>query len=164
MKGLGIAETINMVLLIVTSIGVVVTGAGVVAAYFQLRLNARNQRNIFLKDLLMQLRTDPDVVHVFYQIEYSQFKYSGDFHGTEKEHKTDRLLTMLDLVCEMYLQGAITDKEMGFFDYQAHRVATNPEIRKYLQFLSGFCRQVGVGCEPFSSFQKIYLTGNRGKS
>lgn len=140
------ADKINSALLLVTALGVL-------AAFWQIRAGARAQRATFLKDLYMQLRTDEDVREAFYAIEYGRFEYSVDFHDSALEAKIDRLLTLIDLVCEMREQSILSRREMGFFEYQFGRVARDPGIRAYLRFLSGVYSQNGVKHEPFAAFQ-----------
>jgi hypothetical protein len=143
---LSVADKINTALLFVTSLGVL-------AALWQIRAGTRAQRATFLKDLYMQLRTDSEVAHAFYQIEYGTFKYDAAFHTSDLEPKIDRLLTLIDLVCEMRAQGVITRREMSFFDYQFNRVANNSEIQSYLHFLNDFYKRSGIKKKPFSAFQ-----------
>lgn len=146
LEALTIADRINAALLLFTALGVV-------AAFWQIRAGARAQRATFLKDLYMQLRTDSEVARAFYLIEYCEFTYNAEFHGSELEPKIDRLLTLIDLVCEMRAQRVITKREMSFFDYQFNRVARNQEILKYLHFLNGFYKRNGLDRKPFSAFQ-----------
>lgn len=139
-------DKINAVLLVVTALGVV-------AAFWQLRASARAQRAMFLKDLYLQLRTDPDVAKAYYLIEYDQFHYDGAFHGSDLEPKIDRLLTVIDLVCELHAQGTITKREMQFFCYQFRRVAQNEGIRGYLRFLNDIYAKSNLDHKPFCGFQ-----------
>ena len=143
---LTLADKINTALLLVTALGVL-------AAFWQIRAGARAQRATFLKDLYMQLRTDSEVAYAFYLIEYSEFKYDATFHGSDVEPKIDRLLTLIDLVCEMRAQCVITKREMNFFVYQFNRVAQDQNIQNYLRFLNGFYSQNGINRKPFSAFQ-----------
>jgi hypothetical protein len=80
----------------------VITALGVIAAVVQIRNGTKAQRATYLKDLYLQFRTDPDIAESFYLIEYDKFKYDSTFHGSKIEPKIDRLLTFIDLVCELY--------------------------------------------------------------
>ncbi len=141
-----LADKINTALLLVTALSVV-------AAFWQIRTAAKAQRATFLKDLYMQLRTDEAVAEAFYLIEYSEFTYGPTFHGSPLEKKVDRLLTLIDLVCEMRSQSVISEREMEFFRYQFIRVATDPAIREYLSFLDSFYKRVGMDRRAFPAFQ-----------
>lgn len=143
-----VADLINMVLLCVTT-------GGVFAAFRQLKASAKAQRATFLKDLYMQLRTDDAVAEAFYLIEYSEFEYDRNFHGSSLERKVDRLLTLIDLVCEMHDQKIISKREMEFFEYQFSRVASDSAVREYLEFLDGFYQRVGIERSAFPAFQRF---------
>lgn len=137
----------------ITFLGVIATFIGVCVAIWQIKENAKTQRAIFLKDLYMQFRTDIEVSKAFYLIEYGNFKYEQDkFHNSEEEKAIDRLLTLIDIICEMYDQGFISDREFKYFKYQITRVMDDHEIQKYLSFLSGFC-QGGIP-KIFPSFER----------
>ena len=146
MDAMTLPDKINTALLLVTTFGVL-------AAFWQIRVAARAQRATFLKDLYMQLRSDAAVAEAFYLIEYGEFQYSQDFHGSELEPKIDRLLTLVDLVCEMRAQGIMTKREMSFFEYQFSRVAQNMNVLAYLEFLNGFYSRNGLRKKPFAAFQ-----------
>lgn len=141
-----ISDIINSVLLLIT-------GIGVYEAYRQIRQGARAQRATFLIDLYMQLWTDPEVTKAFYEIEYGKFKFDKTFRSSELEPKIDRLLTLIDLVCEMHTQGQITEKEMRLFEYQFNRVVRNQGIQDYLNYLTKFYELNELNHKPFSAFQ-----------
>lgn len=101
----------------------------------------------------MQLRSDPSVVEAFYKIEYQEFEYTEDFHGSELEPKMDRLLTLIDLVCEMRAQRIMTKREMSFFEYSFDRVAQDRSVREYLDYLNDFCKKAQIKKKPFAAFQ-----------
>lgn len=142
---MSLADYINTGLLLTAVVGIAMT-------YWQVRSSARTQRASFLKDLYSTLTTDADICEAYYLVEYGRFKYGTEFHGSNMEPKIDRLLAFTDLVCELYQQQIITSHEMEFFRYRFLRLATNPDIKAYLQFLSGFYAQVGLEKEPFHSF------------
>jgi len=139
--------------LIITFFGVIATFAAVCVAILQIKENAKIQRAIFLKDLYMQFHTDTEVSEAFYLIEYGNFKYEQDkFHGSKQEKSIDRLLTLIDIICEMYDQDFFSDREFKYFKYQIKRVMDNYEIQNYLSFLSDFCQ--GDIPKIFPSFER----------
>lgn len=140
------ADKISMLLLFATTLGAL-------GVFWQVRVAAKTQRAMFLKDLYMRLRDDKDISEAFYYIEYGKFEYTASFHGSILEPKIDRLLTIFDLVCELNAQGAITAREMHFFEYQFRRVFQNAEIQNYLTFLGQFYERIGVAKRPFAAFQ-----------
>lgn len=142
---IGIADRIQLGLLLAAAVGFALT-------FWQVRSNARTQRGSFLKDLYLTSVTDEVICEAYYLIEYNKFTYDSNFHGSVTEPKIDRLLSFADLVCELYLQGIIKRREMEFFKYRFLRLAKDPNIQAYLEFLTGFYKQVGTKKRPFHSF------------
>lgn len=145
---LSAADKINTALLLVTALGVL-------AAFWQIRAGARASRATFLKDLYLQLRTDADVARAFYLIEYDEFIYDHNFHGSELEPKIDRLFTLIDLVCEMRSQGVISKREMNFFDYQFGRVDAKRRHTVVPCILEWLLRDKRHGAKTILSFSNI---------
>ncbi len=96
--------------------------------------------------------SDPDVREAFYQVEYGEFVYDQSFHGSQTERKIDRLMSFVDLVCDLYAQGIITEHEMRFFKYEFTRIHQNRNVQGYLEFLKDFYERVGTDTMPFPSF------------
>jgi hypothetical protein len=150
------ADKINIALLVAAVVGIALT-------FWQVRKGARSQRAQFLKELYLTMTADVDIGAAYYQIEYGKFKYDQDFHDSEIERQVDRLLSFADLVAELYLQSAISKREMVFFQYRFRRICEDKEIQAYLTFLSSFYKQVGVGKNPYDSFQRVAMKfGARG--
>ena len=143
-----IADALNTGLLVAAVVGIGLT-------FWQVRSGVRTQRAQFLKDLYSTLAADPDVLAAYYQIEYGNFQYDVNFHGSAIEPKIDRLLAFTDLVAELYLQSVISEREMAFFRYRFRRIYEDVGIQEYLKFLSSFYQRVGVNKEPYHSFQHV---------
>ena len=140
-----IADITNIVLLLVAIIGIFFT-------YYQIKQGFKTQRAVFFKELYLTLFSDEVIRKAFYQIEYDRFVYDASFHGSSSEKTIDRLLSFIDLVCEIYEQKVITKREMSFFKYEIIRVYMNDNIQNYLKFLKDFYDLVEIGTIPFSSF------------
>lgn len=143
-----IGDALNTGLLVAAVVGIALT-------FWQVRSGVRTQRAQFLRDLYSTLAADPDVLAAYYHIEYGNFQYGADFHGSDIEPKIDRLLAFVDLVAELYLQSVISDREMAFFRYRFSRIFEDRGVQEYLKFLSSFYEQVGVRKEPYHSFQSV---------
>lgn len=140
-----IADMTNIVLLIVAIIGIFFT-------YYQIKQGFKTQRAIFFKELYLTLFSDEVIRKAFYQIEYDHFVYDASFHGSPSKKAIERLLSFVDLVCEIYAQKFITEREMSFFKYEIIRVYTSDNIQNYLKFLKDFYKLVETGTMPLSSF------------
>jgi hypothetical protein len=146
-NNVSVTDLINGILLIVAIVGIFLT-------YRQIRIGYKTQKAGFFKEIYSTMFSDPDIRNAYYQIEYGQFTYDSKFHGSENEKLIDRLLSFVDLVCELYNQKVITDREIGFFKYEFIRIYRNQNVQNYLKFLKTFYGNVGCDKEPFFSFVK----------
>jgi|GEM_PF-1794634 len=139
------ADATNIALLIVAILGIWLT-------LLQITEGSKTQKAAFFKDLYSTMYSDPDVREAFYQVEYGKFIYNPKFHDSPSEKKIDRLLSFVDLVCDLYDQKIITEREMRFFKYEFARISQDPNVQGYLEFLRSFYDSVGTGTRPFPSF------------
>jgi hypothetical protein len=143
---ISLREIISMTALLVTAIGVLF-------AYRQLRQTSIIQRATFFKDLYSTMFTDPDIRKIYYLIEYDEFIYPDDFHGSTEEKYLDRLLSFADLICNLRAQDIITEHEMKSFNYMLARIYNNNGVQQYLDFLDNWFSEHIIGVLPFSSFR-----------
>ncbi len=122
-----IAEIISVILLVIAVIGLFLT-------YKQLQNTHKTQKAIFFRELYSTLFSDRDLRDAFYQIEYSNFKYTSKFHGSQKERLIDKLLSFANMVCDLYFEGNISKHEMNFFKYEFLRIYKNDNIKSYKSF------------------------------
>ena len=139
-------DWINAALLLVALIGIGFT-------YWQVRASGVTQRAAFLKDLYSTFTADADICEAYYQVEYGQFSYGPEFHGSPLERKIDRLLAFANLVCELHAQKVISAREIEFFRYRLLRLVSDSGIQQYLAFLQGVYQNLGANKVPFHSFQ-----------
>jgi hypothetical protein len=139
------ADRINAALLVVAVVGILLT-------WWQARAGAKTQRAAFLRDLYGTINSDEGIREAFYSIEYGKFTYDADFHGSKEECNVDRLLSFVDLICELHRRRVLTRREMLFFEYRFRRVAADPHVQEYLTFLKGFYAMNDTRTEPFASF------------
>jgi hypothetical protein len=139
------ADLINAGLLIVAVVGIWLT-------YLQLRTSSKTQKATFFKDLYTTMFADAEIRNAYYKIEYGEFNYGADFHGSKDERMFDHLLSFVDLICELYAQGTISDREMRFFKYELTRINRNDNIKRYLDFLTSIYKSEGTDTVPFPSF------------
>lgn len=142
---ISVADVINFALLIMATTGVWLT-------FRQLKLNYRTQKATFFKDLYSIMYGDSDIREGLYLVNYDKFAYNKSFHGSQNEKFIDRMLSFLDLICDLYYQDVITDYEMKFFKYELSVVYKNEQIRQYLNFLRQHSKSKGLDTEPFPSF------------
>lgn len=136
------------------SLTFVVILIAVLVAWRQLSAGVKTERVKLLRDLLNDIRHDPEAFEQFYNIEYGRFVFDSKFQGSASEKGVDRLLHKLDLVCDLHFQGMITTKEMKFFDYYLRRVGSNDQIGLYFAWLRKWYLRAGTTTHPFSAFRR----------
>lgn len=142
-----IADVISLLLLVAAVVGIFLS-------LKETRETAKTEKAVFFKDLYTTMFADPNIRDAYYQIEYEEFKYDADFHGSNNERLIDRLLSFVDLVCDLHAQGILTEHEMSFFKYQLLQIYKNRNVRVYLSFLEDFYAKSGANTKPFASFTR----------
>lgn len=142
---ISVGDIANVLLLIVAIFGIYYT-------YLQIESNYKTQKASFFKELYSTMYSDPEIIDIYYKIEYDTFNYGPKFHRSPEEKQLDRLLSFLDLICNLYEQKIITDYEMESFRYRIRRVYINHNILSYLKFLEKFYPTTGAETRPFQSF------------
>jgi hypothetical protein len=145
-KPLTVADLIQIGLLIAAIFTICLT-------FIQIRKGNKTQKATFFKELYMTLFSDSNIRDAYYKLEYGKFIYDTKFHGSADEKSFDQLLSFIDLICELYYQNVITEKEMNFFKYEITRIFKNTNVTRYLEFLKGFYKY-NTDTEPFQSFVK----------
>lgn len=140
-----VGDIANVLLLIIAIFGIYYT-------YLQIESNYKTQKASFFKELYSTMYSDPEIIDVYYKIEYNIFNYGPEFHGSPEEKQLDRLLSFLDLICNLYGQKIITDHEMESFRYRIRRIYINHHILRYLKFLEDYYPTTGAETRPFQSF------------
>jgi hypothetical protein len=81
-----------------------------------------------------------------YLIEYGQFRYDGNFHGSDLESELDNFLALLDHICYLLKTHSLGKKEFVFFKDEISWILGNKEIQAYLWNLYQWNQQVQVPC------------------
>ena len=104
-RSVSVGDIINIILLFLTLMGLVVT-------IYQLIQTKTINRAQLVKELHLQMYSNDAIREIFYKIEWSDYSYIdiGQYHGTEIEQQTDRLLSFFETICNMYYRGSLKKK------------------------------------------------------
>lgn len=138
---------------VASSISAFIAVFAIIPAAYQIRKVTHFQQATFFKDLYGIIYSDQVIQKAFYAIEYGDFQYGIEFHGSEEEARIDNLLSHFDLICGLYDDGLLTEKQMKFFNYRLIRVYRNTNITSYLSFLETWSKKNHGADIPYSSFQ-----------
>lgn len=121
----------------------------------QARAGGKTQRATYFQDLYLKLFGDDLAMAGLYLVDDNKFTYETDsFRGSDTEKKIDRLLFTVDLICALWEQKLIDEREMSYFTYAFSTIYKNPGIQDYLAYLTNnvWPQYVGKGAKPFASF------------
>jgi len=145
-----IADIVNCGLLLVAIIGIFLT-------LKQIKNANLTQKATFFKELYSDFFSDPDIRNAYYKIEYNKFKYNSKFHGSKDEIEVDRLLSFVDLICNLYIKGILSNQEMESFKYEFLRIHNNISYQSYMNILERFYELNKIKIKPFVHFQNYCL-------
>ena len=101
----------------------------------------------FLKDDIMQ--------RAFYKIEYNEFKYGSNFHGSKEEREIDRLLRHFSNLAILWRDELLDLKDVNPLQYHISRIMNDSEMRKYLSFINNWTGKVGIKDHPYLALQSL---------
>ncbi len=130
------------------------TFVGLVMNYFQMRKTITQKRAEFLITLARDYLLDPDLIELYYQIDYEKFEFDEGMLQTDCEKKLDKLLYVYENIARMYVMDNINKNDIKYFAYRFIRVYQNPEVKKYVAFLNEWYGKK-LSVKPFEAFQKV---------
>jgi hypothetical protein len=130
------------------------TFVGLVMNYFQMRKGIIQKRAEFLITLARDYLLDPDLIELYYQIDYEKFEFDEGMLQTDREKKLDKLLYIYENIARMYLMDNINKNDIRYFAYRFIRVYQNAEVKKYVAFLNEWYGKK-LSVKPFEAFQKV---------
>jgi hypothetical protein len=122
-RSISIAHAINAILLLMAVVGIRLT-------YRQIRETRLIQKATFFKDLYTTLYGDSEVRDAFYRVEYGEFTYDDNFHGSEREKVMDRLLLRRSMFATYATRRCLqmerwSTADINFYDFTAIRISQN---------------------------------------
>ena len=142
-----LGDSISIVLLIVTAIGIIFTG-------MQLKQTKDINRAILVKELYLFFYKDKAIREIFYKIEWSNYSLDERMKlDTKEEQQVDALLAFFEVICDMFYRKVLTKDDLKIFDYEMYRTYEHPGVQEYLEFLEEWQKERNIG-ESFRSFKR----------
>ena len=148
MENLSISETIKIIAILIASLGLFLN-------FWQLLQSNKLRRVELVSKTLFLIFDDKDIANIFYKLEYDEFKYNDNFHGSKDEKKVDKLLTALDILGKQHNIGLISLKDVETISYEILTVYHNKELNKYLNFLDNWYKSKKLKKIPFNDFRQL---------
>ena len=127
------------------------TMLGLFMTAYQLFQTRKLKRLELVRESWQSLWMDEKLMDLYYRIEYSEFKYSIDFHHSDDERLLDRLLGVFQMLALYYERGALTWADVMLMEYHIDRIVLNPEVQKYFEFLDGWAKNQKIESHAFTS-------------
>lgn len=146
---------INMELVeILTIISISLAALGLFANYFQIRKANIQKRAEYIVKLYNDFVNDTDMIDIYYQLEYSDFDYNDNFHGSASEKNLDKLLGHFSNIGRLYFMGILKKKDLKFLEYEFLIIYQNRNIQNYLKFLDDWFKLREINDEKFEYLRK----------
>lgn len=126
---------------------------------------AINVRQTIINNTLTRAKIVSDTLHVFmddetiqsafYKIEYGEFKYDHNFHGSESEKEIDKLLRHFANLAIMWKNGLLTVKDIHPIQYFLLRTVGNSQVREYLDFIDHWSKTSDTGGHPYVALNEL---------
>lgn len=122
----------------------------------QTKNSAVQKRSEYIIDLYNTFTNDKDMVEVYYKLEYSEFKYDENFHGSQTEKQLDKLLGHFSNIGRLYNLGILTLEDLKFLEYEFLVIYQNKNVQAYFDFLDAWFKLRQINNKKFEYFR---LTG-----
>lgn len=150
-----LTPALQMVLVLVPAVALVVNAFAFLLNAFQARRTNRQTRAMLVAEGLKEFMNDREIQKAFYLIEYSKFTYTENFHGSNTERSVDKLLRLFSNLALFWRGGLLCPADLAPLTYYFVRVHGNPEIKKYLNFMSSWTKSQGIVDHPYAAFGEL---------
>lgn len=141
----------------VPAIAVLISAIALVINARQFFKNTKVYKLSIVTKVLSDFSNNKELQKSFYTIEYSSFIYSTEFHGSDIEKEVDSLLRHFSTISLAWEANQLSIKDIEPIAYYIHRIISNQEIRKYLDFLSHWIETANYKKHPYLSLLNLYL-------
>lgn len=135
--------------------GLLIATGGLALTALQTSRANRLSRAQQVIDLQGRFLADRNLVDTYYLIEYQQFAYDKDFHGSELEKRTDRLLQCFENIAMLFEANVIALSDLDAVAYNYLMIYQDQHIQRYFEWLDTWYQQRGMNEIPFGVFRKV---------
>lgn len=144
-------------LALIPTLGALFAGVGLLLNVQQSRRTHKQTRAALVSASLKGFIEDEEIQRAFYLIEYSEFRYDGNFHKSVQEREIDKLLRHFSNLALAWEAELLTTKDVRPVQYYILRVLQNEEVTKYLKFIARWSKSQGIGEHPYDALTKMGL-------
>jgi hypothetical protein len=137
--------------------GLFLAAVGLFLNFDQQRKSNRQRRTSYISDLLQKIYDEKDLAKIYYSVEYGEFEYTDQFHGSETEIEVDRLIVNFDILAKKFDLGLVKIEDFDLIAYEYLVLYQNRGLQQYFKFLDGYFDEKGIKAKPFGGFRKLGL-------
>lgn len=145
----------QIALAIVPSLGALFAAGGLILNVLQSRRTNAQARATLVAKCIQEFSTDDEMRAAFYSIEYSEFKYSLDFHNSPEERKLDKLLIHFSNLALAWSAGLLTNKDIKPLQYHVRRILRNSDVKQYINFVEDWSDSADLGEHPYKTLSRL---------
>lgn len=140
----------QLLLTFVPAVAAAFAGIGLWINAAQVRRTNAQVRGAVVAKCLERFTDDEDMQAIYYKIEYSRFDYNQpEFHDSPEEKQLDKLLMHLSTAALSWRAGLLRTEDLSPLQYLVRRVTRDPGVTAYLNFVSEWSSQAGLGEHPY---------------
>ena len=140
---------------LIQAVALLVAAGGLILTAIETRRSARQRRVQQIVELQHQFYSDADLMDAYYLIEYGEFEYDGNFHGSKLEKSMDRLLVHFESIASLYEAKVVSARELDIVAYNYLVIYQNRGIQQYFDWLDSWYKTRGIKEQPFGTFRAV---------
>jgi len=146
---------LQITLALVPTVSAVFAAAGLLLNVLQSRRSNKQARATLVAKFLSDFADDEDMQKIFYDIEYSKFRYDDDFHESESERRLDKLLVHFSNLALAWKSGLLKDDDINPVQYYARRLLRDADVGEYLRFVEVWAADAKLGGHPYQALKSM---------
>ena len=145
----------NQITDIAQVVATALAAGGLLLTAYQISRSVKERRIDRVDRVRQSLYGDSDVIEIYYQLEYGEFIYDGDFHGSACEKQLDKLLSLFDTLAIQVEMKLLKLNDLDILAYEFLVIFSDENVQTYLNFLDTWVDTKGLKRPQFEAFRKI---------
>lgn len=96
-----------------------------------------------------------DAREIYYLLEYSDFKYTDDFHESVQEKQLDMLLCLFDTLAKQVDMGLLKLVDLDLVAYEYMVIYQDDNVQAYLAYLDSWFDTRGFKRQQYEAFREV---------
>ena len=148
-------DWIQLGLLVIPALSAAFAAIGLLLNVRQSRKTDAQNRAVLVANCLKGFTEDEEIQKAFYLVEYSEFRYGDDFHGSAQERIIDKLLRHFANIALAWQTGLLSKQDVMPIKYYLVRIMFDDDIQEYMKFMERWTKQSNTGEHPYLVLQEL---------